>query len=126
MVTLLSDQEDSELAFTQDQLANAFDRVRDSRDWKAPVRAEIDEPQRPVVELAIIWFTATVPTFEAVPGRAGRLTVVANGYGKGPWGQADPARRDQSLGPEDRPRASAKARRLVGCLTGGRGLGSRV
>ena len=31
-----------------EQLAAAFDRVRDSRDWKAPIRAEIRAAEQPV------------------------------------------------------------------------------
>jgi len=36
------------------QLAAVFDRVRDSRDWKAPIRAVIPAEERPVVEQAVL------------------------------------------------------------------------
>jgi hypothetical protein len=64
----------------QEQLAAAFDRVCDPRDWKAEVRAEIPEEDRLVVEQAIHWFTDTVPMFVALPGASGRLEVRARGY----------------------------------------------
>ena len=103
MITSLPAHAGGKLAVTHDQLANAFDRVRDSRDWKAPIRAEIDESDRPVVELAVIRFTATVPAFEPVPGRKGRLTVIAAGYGRGPWGQSAAVRQHRSQSTTDLP-----------------------
>lgn len=33
-----------------DQLASAFDRVRDPRDWQAPIRAVIPVEERPVLD----------------------------------------------------------------------------
>ena len=93
MLRLLPDHPDDETDFSLDQLASAFDRVRDVRDWKAPIRAEIGEVARPVVERAIIWFTATVPAFDPVPGHPDRLTVRAAGYWGGPWGSSDRIRR---------------------------------
>ena len=69
-----------------EQLAAAFDRVRDSRDWKAPIRAEIRAAEQPVVEKAVLWFTDTVPRFEPAPGQTDRLVVTAPGYRFGPAG----------------------------------------
>lgn len=66
--------------YRQEELAAAFDRVRDPRDWKAPIQAEIPEEDRLVVEQAVHWFTATVPMFTALPGPSGRLEVRARGY----------------------------------------------
>ena len=86
MVRLLRDDRDDEVEFTQDQLASAFDRVRDRRDWKAPIRAEIAACDRAVVEVAVVAFTATVPLFDLVEGHPDRLTVTASGYRAGPWG----------------------------------------
>jgi hypothetical protein len=63
-----------------DQLAAAFDRVRDPRDWKAPIRAVIPEADLLVVEKAVLWFTGTVPVFEVAPGETDRLVVLAPGY----------------------------------------------
>jgi hypothetical protein len=72
--------------FRLDQLAAAFDRVRDPRDWKAPIRAVIQEDQRPVVEQAIRWFTDTEPLFIGGPADASELVVLAPGYRHGPTG----------------------------------------
>ncbi len=66
-----------------DQLAAAFDRVRDPRDWKAPICALIPIAERPVVEQAVLWFTSTAPIFEAAPGEQNRLVVMAPGYRRG-------------------------------------------
>ncbi len=79
--------------FRLDQLASAFDRVRDPRDWKAPIRAVIPEEQRLVVEHAIRWFTDTEPVFLPGPGAGRELVVLAPGYRLGPTGQPlEPAR----------------------------------
>ena len=72
--------------FTQDQLARAFDRVRNPRDWKGPIRAVIPAADRQAVQKAVIWFTATVPKFSSVPGKADWLAVTAPGYRLGPAG----------------------------------------
>ena len=69
-----------------EQLAAAFDRVRDPRDWKAPIRAVIPVVERPLVEKAVLWFTETEPRFEEAPGEIDRLIVVAPGYRLGPAG----------------------------------------
>ena len=50
--------------FSHEQLAQAFDRVRDPRDWRGPVRAEIPIEMRALVAEAVICFTATDPVFE--------------------------------------------------------------
>lgn len=71
-----------------DQLASAFDRVRNHRDWKAPIKAVIHADERPLVQQAVQWFTDTVPEFSAAPGLDGRLVVRAPGYGHGPAGDA--------------------------------------
>ena len=69
-----------------EQLASAFDRVRDPQDWKAPIRAVIPVVERPIVEKAVLWFTETEPRFEEIPGESDRLIVVAPGYRLGPAG----------------------------------------
>lgn len=66
--------------FDLDQLAAAFDRVRNARDWKAPIRAVIATGERPLVEKAVLWFTDTVPTFTPMAGVPDRLIVTALGY----------------------------------------------
>ena len=62
------------------QLAAAFDRVMNPRDWKAPIRSVIPEAERDVVDQAVRWFTNTDPVFEPAPGRPDCLVVVALGY----------------------------------------------
>lgn len=74
--------------FRLDQLAAAFDRVRNPRDWKAPIKAVIAAGERPVVEQAVLWFTQTLPVFEPAPGEAERLMVTAPGYRLGPAGDS--------------------------------------
>jgi hypothetical protein len=69
-----------------EQLAAAFDRVRNPRDWKAPIRSVIPAEERHVVEKAVLWFTETVPAFEPAPGETGLLVVMAPGYRDGPAG----------------------------------------
>jgi hypothetical protein len=74
--------------YRMDQLATAFDRVRDPRDWKAPIEAMIPVSDRGVVEKAVLWFTNTVPTFAAAEATPDRLVVRAPGYRGGPVGDA--------------------------------------
>ena len=66
--------------YRMDQLASAFDRIRDARDWQAPIRAVIPVEERPVVEKAVLLFTNTVPEFTPAPGSGDHLVVVARGY----------------------------------------------
>lgn len=72
--------------FRQEQLAAAFDRVKDTRDWRAPIRTVIPVGERAVVEQAVRWFTHTVPVFLPAPGREDHLLVRAPGYRLGPAG----------------------------------------
>lgn len=62
------------------QLAAAFDRVMNPRDWKAPIRSVIPVDAAPVVEHAIRWFTGSEPSFLPSPGTCNRLEVIAPGY----------------------------------------------
>jgi len=66
-----------------DQLAGAFDRVRNPRDWKAPIDAVIAATDRTLVEKAVLWFTDTVPKFSVIAGSPDRLAVRALGYRMG-------------------------------------------
>jgi hypothetical protein len=63
-----------------EQLAAAFDRVRNMRDWEAPILAVIPSRERPVVEKAVLWFTNTAPVFVPVDGAPDELVVRAPGY----------------------------------------------
>jgi hypothetical protein len=71
-----------------EQLATAFDRVRDPRDWKAPIESVIPASDRGLVEQAVLMFTNTVPTFAEAAGTPERLVVRAPGYRSGPLGDA--------------------------------------
>ncbi|MFN2316472.1 MAG: hypothetical protein ABR602_07275 [Gemmatimonadales bacterium] len=71
-----------------EQLATAFDRIRDPRDWKAPIESVIPASERGVVEQAVLMFTNTVPTFAEDAGTPDRLVVRAPGYRSGPLGDA--------------------------------------
>jgi len=71
---------EGETGFRLEQLAAAFDRVRNPRDWKAPIEAVIPDDDRPIVEQAVRWFTGTEAKFRPHGGDPGRLLVVALGY----------------------------------------------
>ena len=73
--------------FRFDQLAAAFGRVMNSRDWKAPVNAVIAASDRSLVEQAVLWFTHTAPSFVVPEGAVDRLVVTAVGYRSGPAGE---------------------------------------
>jgi|KBSSwiStaDraftv2_1062776.scaffolds.fasta_scaffold1866689_1 hypothetical protein len=103
-----------------EELAAAFDRVRDARDWKAPIQAVIPAQQRPLVEKAVLWFTDTVPEFLAHPEASDRLVVRApgyrlggaetrNGHLRGPADQADAGGRHAAgTGVESAPTSAAR------------------
>ncbi len=69
-----------------EQLATAFDRVRDPRDWKAPIESVIPASDRRVVECAVLWFTNTVPILAPADTSPTHLVVRAQGYRGGPVG----------------------------------------
>lgn len=71
---------ESSTGYRLDQLAAAFDRVMNPRDWQAPIRSVIPAEARHVVEHAVRWFTETDPAFEPVPGETDRLVITAPGY----------------------------------------------
>jgi hypothetical protein len=72
--------------YRMEQLAKAFDRVRNPRDWKGPIHAVIPAEERPVVEKAVLWFTDTEPEFVVAPEATDRLVVKAPGYRLGATG----------------------------------------
>jgi hypothetical protein len=73
--------------YRREQLVAAFARVRNARDWKAPIRAVITAAEWPAVQQAVLWFTGTTPISLAAPGDANRLLVSAPGYRLGPAGE---------------------------------------
>lgn len=71
------------------KLEQAFDRVKDPRDWKAPIAANVLSSQLDITCEAIANFTATVARFRlAGENDAGQLIyhVTAPGYRAGPAG----------------------------------------
>ena len=62
------------------ELSQAFDLVRNERDWKAPILAVIPAAAQPVVAKAVLWFTQTPPVFVPVAGEPELLIVRAPGY----------------------------------------------
>jgi hypothetical protein len=66
-------------------LRDAFDRVATPEDWRAPICAVVPCYLRDVVRAAVIFYTATVPSFHETAG--GRnVQVRAIGYRNGPAG----------------------------------------
>lgn len=76
--------------YLHEQLVAAFERVRNPRDWKAPIRAVIPAAERRLVDQAVRWFTDTAPAFTLAPGVKHRLVVRAPGYRAGPAGPGPP------------------------------------
>lgn len=87
-MTAMTERPEPTPTYRPEQLAAAFDRVMNSRDWKAPILAMIPTGERPLVERAVIWFTDTAPVFSPIPGDAHRLLVSAPGYRIGSGGTA--------------------------------------
>jgi hypothetical protein len=78
--------------YTIDELQAAFNRVRDARDWKAPIRATvgarakhggIDVALLAKIAAAVEFYTATKPTITII-GTTAHVTAV--GYRQGPAG----------------------------------------
>jgi hypothetical protein len=66
-------------------MQDAFNLVCNPADWRAPIYdAVIDAADEDRVREAVIYFTATVPTFS--PMKGGKLRVNAVGYRNGPAG----------------------------------------
>jgi hypothetical protein len=61
-----------------------FEKVQNPVHWKNPIRAFIAPNLKSIVMEAIIFYTATVPTF--TPQADGTLLVEAIGYRRGPAG----------------------------------------
>jgi hypothetical protein len=64
-----------------------FSKVCNPDDWKAPIDSLCHESEREATAKAIIFFTATEPTFTPLQvGPRGWLRVTAKGYRMGPAG----------------------------------------
>ena len=75
--------------FRLDQLMEAFERVRDPRNWRGPIRAMIPAVDRLLVEKAVRWYAEVEARFEDVPGDGQWLMVLAPGY-RMPWAVDSP------------------------------------
>lgn len=71
--------------WSQSELQEAFNKVKNPVDWKDRINAVIDESDRAIVHQAVIHFTATRAVFTKARGK-GKLRVKAVGYRMGPCG----------------------------------------
>lgn len=79
---------DSATGICRGVLKSTFDRLADPDDWRGPIDATIEAEFRREVEAAVIFYTATVPTFEPA-GTRGKVKLVrvrSEGYRMGPAG----------------------------------------
>lgn len=72
------------MAYTQEELSEAFDKVKSKVHWKDRINALIEPVDERIVSAAVIHFTGTVPYFRPVKG--GKLRCRAVGYRMGPCG----------------------------------------
>ena len=71
--------------YTRKQLAAAFKQVQNPKHWKGPIDSFCRESEMDLVSEAIIFFTATIPTFYRL-GQTSKYRVQAVGYWEGPAG----------------------------------------
>lgn len=69
--------------YTQDQLSDAFNAVRNAEHWKNPVDAVIPRDMMDVVGRAVPWFTGTEASFSDTL-KPEEVRVTAMGYWAGP------------------------------------------
>jgi len=71
--------------YTVDQLEEAFKRIQNPQDWKAPISATIDQRDFDLMFEAVVHYTAT--TLEIVQDFGnGKVKVHSIGYRMGPAG----------------------------------------
>ena len=80
----MSEQEEVFRGFTLKELHDAFDKVKDPKDWKNPIRHTIDLSEINVTAAAIEFFTATDSTCQSSKDR--KVVIEAPGYYIGPAG----------------------------------------
>ena len=77
------------MAYTTEQLKEAFDKVKDKTDWKNPIKAVIEKTEdMSLIQEAIMYYTATLADFTKLKKgpNAGKILVTADGYRMGPCG----------------------------------------
>jgi len=79
----LKNAEESEKNYTTAELKDAFDKVADPNDWKAPIYIRVWLKKLDVTIAAIKFFTGTDPKIERFAGRDD-ATVTSEGYRAGP------------------------------------------
>ena len=75
----------TEVQYERRALEAAFDDVCNPDDWKSPIDSVCRADQQDIVSRAVVFFTATVPTFDPIPG-TNKVRVTALGYRRGPAG----------------------------------------
>lgn len=73
--------------YTLAELDAAFEKIRNPRDWKAPIDCRIPVANLGAAQAACVYYTATELS-EAIGGKShdGTVRVVADGYRMGPAG----------------------------------------
>jgi len=71
--------------WTRKQLNDAFTRVQNPGDWKAPIRSKIERNDMDVSRAAIWFFTSTAAVVHDIEGEDAVL-ILAEGYRAGPAG----------------------------------------
>ena len=71
--------------FTQTQLTDAFDKIKDPTDWKNPICARVNGEAVTLVVAAIQHFTATNPTVQLNQNTMDYI-IESEGYRMGPAG----------------------------------------
>mgnify|MGYP003136989545 CR=1 FL=1 len=71
--------------FTQTQLTDAFDKIKDPTDWKNPICARVKGEAVTLVVAAIQHFTATNPTVQLNQNTMDYI-IESEGYRMGPAG----------------------------------------
>lgn len=72
--------------YTETQLRAAIDKVTNPNDWRGKIDAVVHLDEVHLVNEAVIFFTATKPTFETVEGDEVAIRVQSIGYRLGPAG----------------------------------------
>jgi len=71
--------------FTQTQLTDAFDKIKDPTDWKNPICARVKGEAVTLIVAAIQHFTATNPTVQLNQNTMDYI-IESEGYRMGPAG----------------------------------------
>lgn len=70
--------------FTIQAIEQAFNAVKDPRDWKAPISTTVPKESKDLVVAAIEFYTATIPVVAEMIN--GHFAISSEGYRNGPAG----------------------------------------